>query len=71
MEKIPFEEVIVMSPIKDEKMNSHIRESEIWKKAYHPEEVTEEVLAKYPAWYEYRIDFQGLIPVHLKKFTEK
>jgi len=61
---------IVISPVKDEKISSNLRGSEIWKKAYKPEEVTEEVRKKYPSWYEYSIKFDGLTPVHLTKFRE-
>ena len=61
----------VLSPIKDEKMNSHIKESEVWKNAFHPEEVTPEIFRKYPAWYEYTIKFSGLTPIQMTKMKEK
>lgn len=60
----------VLSPIKDDKIQSHLNDSEIWKKAYKPEEVTDEVRAKYPGWYEYHIKFDGLKPVHMTRFRE-
>jgi hypothetical protein len=63
-------EEIILSPIKDEKIASHLNDSEIWKKAYKPEEVTDEVRSKYPGWYEYHIRFEGLTPIQLTKFKE-
>lgn len=58
----------VLSPVRDEKMNSHINESEVWKKAYHPEEVTDEIRAKFTSWFQYTIKFEGLRPFHVTKF---
>jgi hypothetical protein len=61
---------IVISPVKDEKINSHISESPIWKKAFKPKELTEKIRGMNPAWYEYTIMFEGLIPIQMTKFQE-
>jgi len=58
---------VVISPFKDEKINSHINESEIWKEAYTPEEFTPEILRMHPAWFSYTIQFDGLKPVQCTK----
>ena len=63
-----FEKVI--SPILDEKINSHLNDSEIWKKAYKPEEVTDKIRGMHPAWYEYTIRFDGLRPIMMTKMKE-
>jgi hypothetical protein len=60
----------VISPVKDEKINSHIRNSEIWKKAYKAEEITERVRGGNPNWYEYTIQFDGLKPIMMTKMRE-
>lgn len=57
----------VISPILDGKINSHIEESEIWKNAYKPEELTEKVRRMHPTWYKYVIKFSGTIPVQCTK----
>lgn len=62
---------VVLSPVKDEKINSHINESPIWKNAFKPEEVTEEVRAKHNnVFYSYTIKFDGLRPIQCTKFKE-
>ena len=61
---------VVLSPVKDEKMNSNINDSPVWKKAYKPEEVTEEVRKKHSAWFEYQVKFDGLRPIQVTKFKE-
>jgi hypothetical protein len=61
---------IVISPIKDEKMNSHINESPVWKKAFKAEELTEKVRGMNPAWYEYTIRFSDLTPIQCTKMRE-
>lgn len=61
---------IVISPVKDEKINSHINESLIWGKAFKLEELTEKVRGMNPAWYEYTIRFDGLKPLQMTKFRE-
>jgi len=58
----------VLSPVEDKKINGDIINSPIWKKAYKPEEVTDEVLRTYPAWFEYTIKFDGLKPIQMTKF---
>jgi len=60
----------ILSPIKDEKMNSHLNDSEIWKNAFHLEEVTEEIRKKYPKWYLYKVKFDGVVPIQMTKFQE-
>jgi len=61
---------VVLSPIKDEKINSNINNSPIWKKAFKPEEVTEEVRHKHNKWFQYYVKFDGLIPIQVTKFKE-
>ena len=61
---------IVLSPIKDDKMNSHIKESEVWKNAYHEGEVTEELRYKFSKWYEYHVKFEGTTAIQMTKFKE-
>lgn len=63
-----FEKVI--SPVFDKKINSNINESPIWKKAYKPEELTEEVRNMHPVWYEYTIKFDGVKPIQMTKMRE-
>ena len=66
--QIKFE--VVISPVRDDKMNSHINESEVWKKAYKPEEMTDRIRGMHPAWYEYTVKFDGLKPQQMTKFRE-
>ena len=61
---------LVISPIKDEKINSHINTSEIWKKAYKVEEITKEVRGMHPHWYAYTVRFDGLKPIMMTKMRE-
>jgi len=61
---------IVLSPVEDEKINANLQKSEIWKNAYKPEEVTDEVKAKYPRWFKYHIKFNGLKPVQVTKIEK-
>ena len=61
---------VVLSPIMDDKMQSHITESEVWKNAYHPEEVTEEIRNKHNKWFEYTVRFEGLTAIQVTKFRE-
>lgn len=61
---------VVLSPIKDDKMQSDIKGSEVWKNAFHPEEVTEEIRMKYNHWYEYTVRFEGLTAFQVTKFRE-
>ena len=60
----------VISPVKDEKMNSHLNNSEVWQKAYKAEELTERIKGMYPAWYEYTLKFDGLKAIQMTKFRE-
>lgn len=59
---------VIYSPVRDDKMNSHIKESDVWKQAYHLEEITEEIRAKHPRWFKYTIKFDGLKPIQVTKF---
>ena len=62
---------VVISPVKDDKMNSHvISQSEIWKIAYHPDDLNEEIRGKHSRLYEYHIRFDGLKPIQMTKFRE-
>lgn len=63
-----FEKVI--SPVLDDKINSHLKDSEIWKKAYKPEELTDKIRGMHPVWYEYTIQFSDLTPVQCTKTRE-
>lgn len=60
----------VISPVKDEKMNSHLNDSEVWKKAYTKEEITDRIRGMHTTWYEYTIKFDGLKPIQMTKFRE-
>ena len=61
---------IILSPIKDPKFNANIQTSEVWKNAFRPEEVTDEVRMKYSKWYKYHVKFDGLKPIQVTKFAE-
>ena len=61
---------VVLSPIMDDKMNSHIKESEIWKNAYFPNEVTDDIRLKYNHWYEYHVRVEGTTAIQMTKFRE-
>lgn len=61
---------IIISPVKDEKMNSHLNESKVWEKAYTLEEWTDKVRGMHPAWWKYHIKFNGLIPIQMTKFKK-
>lgn len=55
----------VYSPVHDVDIKKHLNESEIWKNAFKKEELTKEVLNKYPNMFEYSVKFDGLKPVQL------
>jgi hypothetical protein len=55
----------VYSPVNDTDIRKHLNESEIWKTAFKMEELTKEVLNKYPNMMEYSVKFDGLKPVQL------
>lgn len=57
----------VVSPIKDDKINSHLNESKIWTDAYHFDELTSDVRKKHPVWFIYTIKFDGPKPIHCTK----
>lgn len=59
---------IVYSAIKDDKINSHLNNSEIWKNAYHLDEITKEFKDSHPIYYRYTIKFDGLRPIQCTKF---
>lgn len=58
---------VVYSPILDEKMQAHLNDSEVWKQAYHKDEITDEIRNKYPRLFKYTLKFDGLKPVQLTK----
>ena len=60
----------VWSPIKDDKFKTNLENSEVWKNAYKPEEVTYDVRGKYPKWYAYRVKFINTTPIHCMKIKE-
>jgi hypothetical protein len=60
----------VFSPVKDEKMNSHLNDSEVWKNAYHPDDMSDDIRKKYPQWYMYKIKFDGLKPIQMTKIEK-
>jgi hypothetical protein len=64
-----FEKVI--SPVYDDKVNSHLNDSEIWKKAYKPEEITPKIRGMYSALYEYTFQFDGLKVLQCTKLPYK
>lgn len=55
----------VYSPVNDVDIRKHLNESEIWKNAFKKEELTQNVLNKYPNMFEYSVKFDGLKPVQL------
>ena len=61
---------IIISPVRDEKMNSHLNESEVWKKAYTKEEITDRIKGMHPMWYQYTVRFDGLKPIQMTKFKK-
>ncbi len=65
-----FEKVI--SPVLDDKFNSHPNDSEIWKKErYKPEEMTDAIRSRHPNWYCYTIQFDGLRIVQMTKSIQE
>jgi len=61
---------IVISPIYDEKINSHILDSEIWKEAYTLDDMSDEIRKKHPILYEYSIKFDGVMPIQVTKIRK-
>lgn len=55
----------VYSPVNDVNIKKNLNGSEIWKNAFKKEELTKDVMAKYPNMYEYSVKFDGLVPVQL------
>lgn len=55
----------VYSPVNDVNIKKDLNGSEIWKTAFKKEELTKDVMAKYPNMYEYSVKFDGLVPVQL------
>ena len=58
---------IIFSPVKDVDLAKNINNSPIWKNAYKPEEMTDE-LRMSQKWYEYHVKFDGLRPVQVTKY---
>ena len=68
-----METVIVYSPVEDKKIKTDINASPIWKKdkkgksvAYTEEEYMENP-KRFPFWFKYIFNFDGLKPVQVKK----
>jgi hypothetical protein len=59
---------IVLSPVLDKDLNKNLNNSPVWKKAYKPEEFTDELRLSKSKWYEYTVRFDGLKPVMVTKF---
>jgi hypothetical protein len=59
---------IIFSPVKDIDLAKNINNSPIWKNAYKPEEMTDEVRGSHGKWFEYHVKFDGLKPVQVTKF---
>jgi hypothetical protein len=57
----------VFSPIKDDEIKRNLNDSPIWKNCFHSDDLTAEVLAKYPNMIEYTIRFDGLKPIQVTK----
>jgi hypothetical protein len=58
----------VLSPV--EHSGKDVNASPIWKNAWHPEEVTEEIKRKFKRWFEYTIKFDGLKAIQITKTRE-
>jgi len=54
---------VVISFIKDKKIQDHIKDSPIWTNAFHEDEITTELYQTKDSWYKYSIKFNGLTPV--------
>lgn len=61
---------VVISPILDETIQDHLTSSKIWEVCYHPEEITDEIVKKYPILYRYDIKFNGAKPIQWTKTSE-
>jgi hypothetical protein len=60
----------VISPVLDEKINSHISESPVWKSAFKREELNDRIRGMHPSWYEYTIQFSGTRPIMMTKMKQ-
>ena len=58
---------IVMSPVKDENFKTHLNDSPVWKNCEHAEDVVGKDLT---GWFEYKVKFEGLVPVQCTKMKK-
>ena len=66
MVKVALKEEKVYSPFDDVNIKKNLNDSQIWKNAYKKEELTLEVLNRFPnGMVEYTIKFDGLTPVQV------
>ena len=61
---------VVISTVLDKHVNTDINNSPIWKTAYKPEEITDEIRRKHKALYEYTVKFDGLRAIQCTKTKE-
>jgi len=67
-EKDSFTTELVLSPV--EHTGKDINSSPIWKNAWHPGEVSEEIKRKFKKWFEYTVKFDGLKAIQITKVRE-
>jgi hypothetical protein len=64
-----METIKVYSPIEDKEIRNNLKDSAIWKQAYHADELPM-ARAKYREMFEYIIKFDGLMPIMVNKITK-
>ena len=64
-----METIKVYSPVEDKEIRNNLKDSPIWKQAYHADELPM-ARAKYREMFEYSIKFDGLKPVMVNKVTK-
>ena len=62
---------IVYSPVQDKNIKNDIKNSPIWKKCYHENEITDEIRMKHHEWYVYHVKFDGLLPIQITKIIKQ
>jgi hypothetical protein len=62
--EINLVDVNVYSPIEDKKIATNLKDSSIWKQAYHEEELFE-ARKKHAVMFQYTIKFNGTVPTQL------
>jgi hypothetical protein len=55
----------VFSPYDDKNIDKNLNDSDIWKKAYKEDEITDDVKRQYQFMFLYKIKFNGLTPVQV------